>query len=169
MKLKEDSELIEITKKFSGAVKKFTAREYKEAAAEFENIIEEYKDSEFYSVLEIQTKSKSYKNMCDQKTSRNKAPAETEDDILNELLFYIHTEDYKEAEKVVKKLESRKVNSPYSVYLRALLSFRQNEIDEGLALLKKVISKDARYKIIANNEPDLHTLHENEEFLAIIE
>ncbi len=169
MKLKEDNQLNEISKKFSEAVKKFTKREFKEASADFEKIIDEYKDSEFYSVLEIQTKSKSYKNICDQRTLKKRAATEDEDDILNELLFYINIDDIDEAEKIVKKIETKKINSSYSIYLRSLLAFRQDDVEAGMGLLKKTIAKDNRYKIIANNEPDLQDLQENEEFLAIIE
>ncbi|MCK4890455.1 MAG: hypothetical protein KAS97_11040 [Candidatus Aminicenantes bacterium] len=169
MKLKEDSQLNEISKKFSEAVKKFTKRNYKEAAIDFENIIEKYVDSEFYSVLEIQSRAKSYKNICDSKTSRKKNEPETENSILNELLIYIGTDDYTEAEKTIKKLETKKINSPYSMYLRSLLAFRMEDVDAALGLLKKTIAKDDKYKIIANNEPDLQELQENEEFLAIIE
>jgi len=169
MKLKEDSQLNEISKKFSGAVKKFTKREYKEAALDFGNIIEGYKDSEFYSVLEIQARAKSYKNICDSKTVRKKIEPETEESILNELLFYIRTNEFIEAEKIIKKLETKKINSSYSIYLKSLLAFRMEDIDSALGLLKKAIAKDEKYKIIANNEPDLQDLQENEEFLAIIE
>ena len=42
-------------------------------------------------------------------------------------------------------------------------------MEAGMGLLKKVVAKDGRYKIIANNEPDLQSFQENEEFLAIIE
>ena len=72
-------------------------------------------------------------------------------------------------EELIKKIEAKKINSPYSIYLMALLAFSQEDIDAGMGLLKKAISKDERYKIIANNEPDLQDLQENEEFLAIIE
>ncbi|MEN8154723.1 MAG: hypothetical protein ABFR75_11955 [Acidobacteriota bacterium] len=169
MKLKEDSQLNEISKKFSDAVKKFTKREYKEASVDFGKIIDGYKESEFYSVLEIQARAISYKNICDQGAGKKKTASETEDDILNELLFYINIDDFKEAEKIIKKLETKKINSSYSIYLKALLAFRQEDIDTGLGLLTKAISKDDRYKIIANNEPDLQYLQENEEFLSIIE
>ena len=169
MKLKEDSQLNEISKKFSAAVKKFTKREYKEAAVNFKNIITEYKDSEFYSVLEVQTRSKSYLNICESKTEKIKLSPETDDDFLNELLFYINTDDFNEAEKTIKKLETKKVNSPYLIYLRSVLAFKQGDVDVALELLKKTISRDGKYKIIANNEPDLQELQENEEFLTIIE
>lgn len=169
MKLKEDSQLNEISKKFSDAVKKFSKREYKEAGIDFGNIIEKYKDSEFYSVLEIQSRAKSYQNICDLKTSKKKNEPETEDSILNELLFYVRTDEYTEAEKIIKKLETKKINSPYSIYLRSLLAFRMEDVDAALGLLKNAITKDEKYKIIANNEPDLQELQENEEFLAIIE
>lgn len=169
MKLKEDSQLNEISKKFSAAVKKFTKREYKEAAANFENIITEYKDSEFYSVLEIQVRSKSYLNICESRTEKKKSSPETDDGVLNELLFYINTDDFKEADKIIKKLETKKVNLPYLIYLRSLLAFKQGDVDVALELLKKTISMDEKYKIIANNEPDLQDLQENEEFLTIIE
>ena len=65
--------------------------------------------------------------------------------------------------------ETKKINSPYSTYLRSLLAFRMEDVDAALELLRKAITKDDRYKIIANNEPDLQDLQENEEFLAIIE
>ncbi len=169
MKLKEDSQLNEISKKFSEAIKKYTKKEYKEAAADFGKIIDEYKESDFYSVLEIQTKSKSYKNICDQRATKKKIESDTEDEILNELLFSINIDDVKESEKIIKKLEAKKINSSYSIYLKALFAFSQEDIDAGLGLLKKAIDKDEKYKIIANNEPDLQDLQENEEFLTIIE
>ncbi len=169
MKLKEDSQLNEISKTFSEAIKKFTKREYKEAVIDFGNIIGKYKNSEFYSVLEIQARAKSYKNICESKTSGKKNEPETEDSILNELLFYIHTDEYAEAEKTIKKLETKKINSAYSIYLRSLLAFRMEDVEATFELLKKAISKDEKYKIIANNEPELQDLQENEEFLAIIE
>lgn len=169
MKLKEDSQLNEISKKFSTAVKKFTKREYKEAAVNFGNIISDYKDSEFYSVLEIQVRSKSYLNICKSRTEKKKSSPETDDDILNELLFYINTDDFEEAQKIIRKLETKKVKTPYLIYLKSLFAFKQDDIDVALELLKKTISMDERYKIIANNEPDLQELQENEEFLTIIE
>ena len=169
MKLKEDNQLNEISKKFSEAIKKFTKKEYKEASADFEKIINEFKGSDFYSVLEIQAKSKSYKNICDQRASKKRADPDTEDDLLNELLFYVNIKDEKESERIIKKLEVKKINSPYSIYLKALFAIGQEDIDSGLGLLKKAIAKDERYKIIANNEPDLQDLQENEEFLSIIE
>jgi len=169
MKLKEDNQLNEISKKFSEAIKKFTKKEFKEAASDFGKIIDEYKESDFYSVLEIQTKSKSYKNICDHRALKKRTGSDSEDEILNELLFSVNIGDEKESEKIIKKLEAKKINSAYSIYLKALFAFSQEDIDSGLGLLKKTISKDERYKIIANNEPDLQDLQENEEFLTIIE
>ena len=169
MKLKEDNQLNEISKKFSEAIKKYTKKEYKEAAADFGKIIAEYKESDFYSVLEIQTKSKSYKNICDQRATKKRTDFDNEDDILNELLFSINIGDDKESEKIIKKLEVKKINSAYSIYLKALFAISLEDIDAGLGLLKKAIAKDEKYKIIANNEPDLKDLQENEEFLSVIE
>jgi len=169
MKLKEDNQINEISKKFTTAVKKFTKKEYKEAGEEFGKIIDEYGDSEFYSVLEIQARAKSYRNICEQKTARKKSASESEDDILNELLFFINNKDFRETDKVIKKLETKKINSPYSIYLKSLAAFGQEDVEAGMGLLKKAVAKDDRYKIIANNEPDLQSLQENEDFLAIIE
>ncbi len=169
MKLKEDSQLNEILKEFSGAIKKFGKRDYKEAAVSFDAIIKRYKDSEFYSVLEIQTKAKSYKNICDSKISKNELSKETEDDILNELLLYISTNKSDKVEDMIKKINTKKPNSPYFLYLQAIFNYKNNEEEAALDLLKKAISKDEKYKIIAHNEPDLQDLQENEKFLAIIE
>ncbi len=169
MKLKEDNQLGSISKQFSEAVKKFTKRDYKSASEDFNTIIKDYNDSEFYSVLEIQSRAKSYKNICDLKTSKKKASQESENDMFNELLFYINTEDQTEYEKILKKIETKKISSPYLDYLKSINAYKNGDEATTLSLLKKAIAKDEKFKIVAHNEPDLKELQENEEFLAIIE
>jgi len=169
MKLKEDSQLCDILKEFSAAIKKFGNRNYKDAGIDFDSVVKKYKDSEFYSVLEVQTKAKSYKNICNLKTSKKKLSPETEDDILNELLFCINTNKLSETENIMKKINEKKINSAYYLYLKAIHSFKQDEEETALDLLKKAVTKDKKYKITAYNEPDLLDFHENEKFLAIIE
>ena len=53
MELNEEKQLAAIVEEFSAVVQIFAKRNYEKAEKEFDAIIEKYKDSEYYSVLEI--------------------------------------------------------------------------------------------------------------------
>ena len=52
-KLSEEKELKNITERFSEAVSAFTRRDFPAARQQFMEIIESFRDSEHYSVLEL--------------------------------------------------------------------------------------------------------------------
>lgn len=169
MKLNEDRELKNITKEFSEGVTHFNKRGYQKAYDRFEELINKHKDSEFYSVLEIQTRSKTYRNICKDKLDSKKYNPESDEEYINEVVYNINKEDFDEALKYIEHLEKKKYDSPYLDYLRSVLYIKQGDTENSLKFLAKCVEKDDDYKILANNEPDFESLMEDEEFNSIIE
>jgi tetratricopeptide (TPR) repeat protein len=169
MKLNEEKQLKKITDELTEAVVSFTQREYKAARDKFDVIIEEYKDSEYYSVLEIQTRSKVYKNICLAKLNPIKDELNSDEDYLYQGIFSLNAGDLDKALELFNHLKESSYDDPYLDYLITIAYLKNEQIPECIDSLKECIAKDDYYKIIAHNEPDFSTLFDNDEFLTLID
>jgi hypothetical protein len=166
----EEKELKKITDAFSKAVKLFHKKEFKNAAEMFGTIIEEYKDSEYYSVLEIQTRSKTFMNLADVCQNPPRMQLKTDDDYLSEAVFQLNAGNFERSLQLCNALEEkRNFKDPYLAYITALCHLNNGDEDASLKYLKKCVDKDPSYKVIAHNEPDFEPLLEKEDFLSLIE
>jgi len=166
----EDKELKSITAEFDKAILAFHRKEYKKAFDFFTQIIENHKDSEYESVLEIQAQSGSYRNLADFKLNPPKKSVNTDEEYINEVICQLNAGNLDRASKLADDLlEKRKSKDPYVLYLLALVCIKKDDLAGALKNLKKCFSKDDSFKIIAFNEPDFEVLSDNEEFLSLVE
>lgn len=169
MKLEEDKETQKIVKEFSDTVKIFRSRDYKKAMESFDKIGEQYKNSEFPSVLEIQRRAISYGDICRSKVNPPNYKPKSDEEYMNEIVFSLNMNDLTTSEKYFTHFTKKKFNSPYLDYLRSIYYIKKGEIDKSLEALGKCVKKDEEFKIRANNEQDFEQLFDNEKFNEIVE
>lgn len=166
----EEKELKKISLEFNKALQAFHKKNFKSALDLLKEIIENYQDSEYDSVSEIQTQSKLYKNLVDSRLHPQKIVLKTDEDFLNEGLLNLNAGQLDQAlQHFLELSEKRKYSDPYIYYLLSLVYMKQDDEEKALMYLEKSIAKDDYYKIIAYNEPDFESLSENSEFLSMIE
>ena len=166
----EEKELKKISLEFNKALQDFHKMNFKSALDLLKEIIENYRDSEYDSVLEIQTQSKLYKNLADCRLHPQKIVLKTDEDFLNEGLYNLNAGQLDQAlQHFLGLSEKRKYSDPYIYYLLSLVYMKQDDEEKALKYLEKCIAKDDYYKVIAHNEPDFESLSENSEFLSMIE
>jgi tetratricopeptide (TPR) repeat protein len=169
MELSEEKQLKRITEEFIKGVALFRERECQQAFEIFSRIIEEYKDSQYYSVLEIQSRSKFYKMLCDARINPVKIEARDDEDYLIDGIFHLNVGNLDNALERFKYLEEKKYNNPYLDYLTSLVHLKKGDIDTCLMYLQMAIKADEFYKTIAYNEPDFESLFENDKFTEMVE
>lgn len=169
MKLVEDEQLKNITDEYSDAMQIFVKREYTNALTAFEKIIEKYKDTEFFSVAEVQTRAKVYRNICYSQLNPIAIKLETDEDYVNESVFNINAGNYDKAIELLTELENRKYKDLHLNYLFAISYLKKEDVENSLKHLKKCIKKDNFYKIMAYNEVDFTSLFDNKEFRSLVE
>lgn len=169
MELNEEKELKKAIDGLTDAVKIFQKKNFEKAYDAFEKIVDQYKDSEYFSVLEIQAKAKVYKNICYMQLHPYKVECTTEEDFLNEGIFNLNSKNFDKAKELLESLGKKKFQEPYVNYLLSIVYLKQKDIPASLEYLKKAVKKDVSYRIIAHNEPDFDELFDNEEFLSIIQ
>jgi tetratricopeptide (TPR) repeat protein len=168
MEQSEEKELNSITNEFAKGMEAFKKQECRDASDIFNGIIENYKDSEYYSVLEIQTRSKVYKRICEARHNPPKVPLDQDKDYLFDGIYNLNAGKLDMALERFEYLKNKGNNDPYLYYLLSLLYLKKEDHDTCLDYLKKAIQLDATYKVIAHNEPDFDPLFENESFVALI-
>jgi tetratricopeptide (TPR) repeat protein len=168
MELNEEKQLAEIVKGFSAVVQSFAKRNYEEAEKGFDEIIEKYKDSEYYSLLEIQARSKVYKNICRAQLHPVTVELVEDRDYLNEGIFQLNAGNYDGAFEVLSSLEGKGYEDAYVDFLLSLVYFKKGDVEASLNSLEKAVEKDDFYRIIAHNDPDFDEFFDNEAFMSII-
>jgi tetratricopeptide (TPR) repeat protein len=168
MELNEEKQLAEIVEGFSAVVQTFAKRDFEKAEKGFDEIIEKYKDSEYYSVLEIQARAKVYKNICMAQLNPATIDLVDDRDHVNEGLYQLNAGNYDKALEVLSPLENKGFDDAYVDFLLSLVYFKKEDVEASLNSLKKAVEKDSFYKIIAHNDPDFDDLFDNEAFMAII-
>jgi tetratricopeptide (TPR) repeat protein len=169
MELSEENQLKGITEEFTKGVSFFRERECQQAFDIFDRLTEEYKDSQYYSVLEIQSRSKFYKMLCDARLNPVKTDDWNDDDYLYDGVFHLNAGNLDKALERFKDLEEKKYNHPNLNYLLSLVHLKQGDNETCLMYLKMAIKEDSFFKVIAYNEPDFEPMFENDEFTKIVE
>lgn len=169
MELSEENQLKSVTEEFTKGVALFREREYQQAFEIFNRIIEEYEDSQYYSVLEIQSRSKFYKMLCDERLNPFKTEKWGDEDYLFDGIFHLNAGNLDKALERFKYLEEKKYNLPNLNYLLSLVHLKKGDYETCLMYLQMAIKADEFFKIIAYNEPDFELLFENDEFTEMVE
>ena len=166
--LQEEKEFHQINDAFTEALDIFNKRDFKTAYEKFGRIVEEYKDSEYYNVLEIQARSKVYLNITASRQNPVKIVLESDEDYLTEGLYNLNAGNLEKALELFEHLVKHDKKDPYVYYLLATTQYKLGEKDAALDNLVKCIALDKHYKIIIHNEPDFETLTEDEKFTTIV-
>lgn len=169
MELSEEKQLKHITGEFTKGVELFKAREYQQALEVFGRIAEEYKDSQYYSVLEIQGRSELYRKLCEARLNPVEIQLQDDKDYLFDGIFHLNAGNLDKALERFNYLEEKKYSDPYLEYLLSLVYMGKEDYNTCLKYLKKAIDADESYKVIAYNEPDFEPLFENDRFTAVVE
>ncbi|HSQ35430.1 MAG TPA: hypothetical protein VLQ89_05495 [Candidatus Binatia bacterium] len=169
MKLKEEKELQTITAEYERALQLFHKRSYHKAEAAFKQIIDTYKDSEFYSVLEIQTRVKVHYAITQSKLHPLATKLETVQDHIWEGVFQLNAGNIDKALERFSHAEKDNCKDAYLYYLMAATYLKKEDTANSLRYVDKCIKKDPSYKVLVYNEPDFEALLQNQDFLNLVE
>lgn len=169
MELSEEKQLKHITEEFTKGVGLFRERQCQQALETFNRIVEEYKDSQYYSVLEMQGRSKLYRKLCEARLNPVKVKLQDDEDYLFDGILHLNAGKPDKALERFNYLEGKKNNDPYLNYLISLVYLKKGDYQASLKYLHMAINADEYYRIIAYNEPDFEFLFENEKFTNMIE
>jgi len=169
MKLKEEKEMQAITEEYEKALQSFHKKSYSKAGEAFKKIIETYKDSEFYSVLEIQTRAKVYLSMAKAQTHPVTVKLESPQDYVWEGVFQLNAGQVDKALELFTHAEKNNCRDAYLYFLMAVAYLKKEDEAGSLRYVEKCLKKDEQYKIIVYNEPDFEPLLQNQDFLKLAE
>jgi tetratricopeptide (TPR) repeat protein len=169
MKLKEEKELQTITEEYEKALQLFHKKNYHKADAAFKQTIEAYKDSEFYSVLEIQTRVKVHYAITQAQLHPTTIKLETSQDHVWEGVFQLNAGNTDKALELFTHAEKENQKDAYLYFLMAAAYLKKEDTANSLRYVEKCLKKDAAYKIIVYNEPDFEPLLQNQDFLDLVE
>jgi hypothetical protein len=169
MELSEEKQLKNITEEFTKGIDVFRKRECQQALDVFAHIVEEYKDSQYYSVLEIQGRSKLYKALCDARLHPVKLKLEEDEDYLFDGIYHLNAKNLDLAAERFHYLEEKKYKPAYLSYLQSLVYMKRKDLHSCLKYLKAAIEADDFFRVIAYNEPDFESLFDNDAFVSLVE
>jgi len=169
MDLTEEKQLKTITEEFTKGVAVFRERKCQQAFEIFNRIMEEYKDSQYYSVIEVQNRSKFYKMLCEAKLNPLKTDDWDDEEYLYDGIFHLNAGDPDKALERFKYLEEKKFTHPNLDYLLSLVYLKKGDKENCLMYLKMAIKTDQFFKVIAYNEPDFEPMFEYDEFTSMVE
>jgi len=169
MKLKEEKELQAIAEEYEKALQTFHKKSYAKAGEAFKKIIETYKDSEFYSVLEIQTRAKVFQSIALAQTHPVTIKLENAQDYVWEGVYQLNAGNIDKALELFLHAEKNNYRDAYLYYVMAATYLRKEDTANALRYVEKCLKKDEHYKVIAYNEPDFEPLLQNQDFLKLVE
>jgi tetratricopeptide (TPR) repeat protein len=169
MELREERELKQIRETFTRAIDLFRQRQYKAALPVFEEIIQEYEGSQYYSIVEIENRSRVYKKICEAQLNPVKIELHDDEDYLYDGIYHLNAGNPDKALERFNYLKDKEYKDPYLKYLVSLSYLKKEDVDTCLDYLEEAVSQDEYYKIIAYNEPDFDMLVENQRFSALID
>lgn len=169
MKLKEEKELQAISQDYEKALQAFHKKNFAKAGEAFKAIIEAYRDSEFYSVLEIQTRAKVYMSIAQAQAQPVKLKLESAQDHLWEGVFQLNAGNVDKALEHLLEAEKGNYRDAYLYYLMAAAHLRKEDAASSLRCIEKCLKKDPGYKVIVYNEPDFEPLQQNPDFIKLVE
>ncbi len=169
MKLKEEKELQTISEEYEKALQSFHKKNYAKAGEAFKKLTEAYKDSEFYSVLEIQTRAKVYLSIAQAQTHPVSVKLEGPQDHIWEGVYQLNAGNADSALEHFSHAEKNNYRDAYLYYLMATAYLRKEDTANSLRYVEKCLKKDAGYKVIVYNEPDFEPLQQNPDFQKLVE
>lgn len=164
----EEKELKDITERFSNAVKTFTEKDFKSASALFKKIIEDYNNSEHFTVLEVMGRSQVYYKMAAAQLTPDNSQIGSPAEFMNEGVFQYNAGNHEKASELFTKIYAEDSDNPYLNYLLALTNYKLENTDASFDFLRKAVQLDDYYKIVAFNEPDFADLLDDENFVAVV-
>jgi tetratricopeptide (TPR) repeat protein len=169
MKLKEEKELQAISEEYEKALQLFHKKSYHKAGDAFKKIIEAYKDSEFYSVLEIQTRARVFLSITEAQIHPVSVKLESVQDHVWEGVYQLNAGMLDKALEHFLHAEKNNFRDAYLYYLIAAAYLRKEDTASSLRYIEKCLKKDEGYKVIIYNEPDFEPLQQNPDFLKLVE
>ncbi len=169
MKLKEEKELQTITAEYEKALQLFHKKSYHKAETAFKQIIDTYKDSEFYSVLEIQTRVKVHYAITQSQLRPATVTLETMQDYIWEGVYQLNAGNTDKALELFNHAEKENQKDAYLYFLMAVVYMKKEDTANSLRYVDKCLKKDAAYKVIVYNEPDFESLLQDQDFLNLVE
>lgn len=169
MEITEDKDLTRVKEVFTKGVKLFNDRQYKEAMAVFDDIIDGNGGSDSFAVVEILNRTKSLKIICDTQLSLHHLALKTVEDYLYDGIYNLNSGKLDEALDRFRYLQEQNHDPAYVNYLISLVHLKKGETEECFNALKKAIQLDPVYKIIAHNEADFDQLIESHEFAVLVD
>jgi tetratricopeptide (TPR) repeat protein len=169
MKLKEEKELQTITAEYEKALHLFNKKNYHKADTAFKQIIDTYKESEFYSVLEIQTRVKVHHSISQAQLHPVAIKLETMQDYIWEGVYQLNSGNTDKALDLFSHAEKENHKDAYLYFLMATAYLKKEDTANSLRYVEKCIKKDAAYKVVIYNEPDFEPLLQDQDFLSLVE
>ncbi len=169
MKLKEEKELQTITSEYEKALQLFHKKSFQKADVAFKQVIETYKDSEFYSVLEIQTRAKVHHAISQAQLHPVSVKLETVQDHVWAGVYQLNAGNVDKALEFFNHAEKENHKDAYLYFLMAAAHLKKEDTVNSLRYVEKCLKKDAAFKVIIYNEPDFEPMLQNPDFLKLVE
>ncbi len=167
MSLSEEKEIKAATDSFGEAVVVFNHKDYKKALALFSEINKSYCDSEYFTVLEIVGKARSYASMAEQQLRTESEKPEDREDFISAALINLNSGRLPEAMELLQQCQTKFGPNAKVHYIRSLVFARQGHDDQAIAELGASINIDKNLKTFAYNEPDFERLIDNQAFRSL--
>jgi len=168
MKLQEEKDLQAITEQFSNAIGKYHKKDFSDALTAFSRIIEDYQNSDFFSVLEIQTRSKVYQSIIQSQLNPTQVKLSGFEDYLWQGVYQLNSQNISLALEYLHKAEEINGTDPFVLFLLASAYSKSEPSDRVFPYIQQCIQLDPTFKVIIYNEPDFEFLQQNPEFLALV-
>jgi len=167
MGLSEEKEVMIATDSFNEGVAVFKRREYKKAVSLFTEIIKSHFESEYFTVLEIVGKARSYVSMAENQMDNKPDVLEKREDFIAAALIELNSGRLLEALSLLDQSlnihgQNAKVN-----YTQALIYSRMGQDEKALEALQLSINTEPGLKTTAYNEPDFEKLADNSTFRSM--
>jgi tetratricopeptide (TPR) repeat protein len=169
MKLTEEKELQTITEEFGAALAVFHKRQYAQAEKTLAAVIEQYKDSESFSVQEIHARCQAYRTMCLARLNPVTVMLTGKDDYVAQATYLLNADQPEESLELLEKVEKDGQSDGRTHFLTALVYSRLDDQENLLVHLKKAIAADPHFKVMAFNDPDFEIYHSDPDFLKLVE
>jgi tetratricopeptide (TPR) repeat protein len=161
MSLSEEKVIKAATDSYGEAVVVFNKRDYKKAHSLFDEIVKAYADSEYFTVLEIVGKAKSFATMAENQLDKAEDPLKNRDDFLQSAVMKLNAGRLPEALELLEQSSKDHGKDAKTLYLQALIFVRQDQNEKALDALQQAVKLDKSFKIIAHNEPDFEVFRED--------
>ncbi|MFQ6070770.1 MAG: tetratricopeptide repeat protein [Candidatus Aminicenantales bacterium] len=147
---------------FTQAVRTFRRADFDKAKQQFEAFLEKYSEEK-----EIADRARMYINICADRKKKPVLQLKSFDDYYLHGMMMMNEGRYEESLEMLSKAAEMRPEAGKVHYLMADVYSRQGSVEKCLECLKKAVSLDKKFQVMAQNEADFEPLWEDKKFILI--